>query len=83
MRPPVCAICDRDLEESDGGVIYFKKRFSDKVWDRKMNRIQGVGHPPYAEWFCGKHFDRVKELEELTIDKAISKINEEIRENKK
>ncbi|MBK5113613.1 MAG: hypothetical protein KGD59_10625 [Candidatus Heimdallarchaeota archaeon] len=83
MRPPVCAICDRDLEENDGGVIYFKKRFSDKVWDRKMNRIQGVGHPPYAEWLCGKHFDRAKELEELTIDKAISKINEEIRENKK
>lgn len=77
MRPPVCAICDIDLEENEGGVIYYKKRFSDKVWDRKMNRINGVGHPPYAEWFCGKHHDRAKELEDLTIDKALAKMREE------
>lgn len=77
MRPLVCAICDVDLEENEGGVIYYKKRFSDKVWDRKMNRINGVGHPPYAEWFCGKHYDRAKELEDLTIDKALTKIREE------
>jgi len=77
MRPPVCGICDQDLEENEGGVIHFKKRFSDKVWDRKMNRIKGVGHPPYAEWFCGKHFDKAKELETLTIDKAMTKIREE------
>ncbi|NPE09587.1 MAG: hypothetical protein GNW80_14975 [Asgard group archaeon] len=77
MRPPVCVICDVDLEENEGGVIYYKKRFSDKVWDRKMNRINGVGHPPYAEWFCGKHYDRAKELEDLTIDKALIKIREE------
>ena len=79
MRPPVCVICDKDLEEKEGGVVYFKKRFSDKVWDRKMKRINGVGHPPYAEWFCGKHYERAKELVDLTINEAITKIREELK----
>jgi hypothetical protein len=74
MRPPVCAICDEDLMEDEGGIIYFKKRFSDKVWDRKMERIHGVGHPPYAEWFCEKHITLAKEVEHLTIDKALQEI---------
>ena len=77
MKPPVCGICDHDLEEKEGGVIYFNKRFSDKVWDRTMKRIHGTGHPPYAEWFCDKHYPRAKELQELTIDKAMALMREE------
>ena len=77
MKPPVCAICEIDLEENEGRLISFKKRFSDKVWDRKMERIKGVGHPPYTEWFCGKHYDKAKKLEDITIDKAIIQICEE------
>ncbi|NHJ46995.1 MAG: hypothetical protein FK733_04325 [Asgard group archaeon] len=77
MRPPVCAICDEDIDENEGGLIYFKKRFSDKVWERKMERIEGVGHPPYAEWFCKKHYSKAKEHKGLTIDKAFAKIREE------
>ena len=77
MKPPVCVICDRDIEENEGGVVYFKKRFSDHVWDRRMERIGGVGHPPYAEWFCKKHYTIAKDLENLTIDKAINTIQEE------
>ena len=76
MRPPVCAICDRDLDENEGGVVYFKKRFSDKVWDRKMKRIHGVGHPPYAEWFCEKHIALAREVEDQIINVAISIIRE-------
>jgi len=72
MRPPVCAVCDKDLEENEGGLIYFKERFSDRVWQRKMNRIHGVGHPPNAEWFCADHYPRAKELQDLTIDKAMA-----------
>ncbi len=74
MRPPVCTICDEDLEEGEGGIVYFKKRFSDKVWDRKMERIHGVGHPPYAEWFCEKHIKLAKGFQHLTIDKALQEI---------
>jgi len=77
MRPPVCGICDHNLEEKEGGVIYFKKRFSDKVWDSPMKRIHGTGHPPNAEWFCNKHYPRAKELQELTIDKAMALMREE------
>ncbi|MCF2144794.1 MAG: hypothetical protein ACTSXO_00620 [Candidatus Heimdallarchaeota archaeon] len=77
MRPPICAICDKDLGEGEGGLIYFKQRFSDRVWERKMQRINGVGHPPNAEWFCEKHYPRAKELQDLTIDKAIAIILKE------
>jgi hypothetical protein len=79
MRPPVCVICDEDIGENEGGLVYFKKRFSDRVWERKMERIEGVGHPPYAEWFCERHYLKAKELENLTIDKALNKIHEEER----
>jgi hypothetical protein len=61
MRPPICAICDKDLDGGEGGLVYFAKRPSDIEWDEKMKRLGRVGHPPYAEWFCDRHF---------TIDKA-------------
>ena len=77
MEPPICIICDIDLDENEGGLIYFKKRFSDKVWDRKINRIGGTGHPPYAAWFCNQHYPKAKKLENLTIDKALSIIRKE------
>ena len=78
MRPPECAICGKEFDEdTKGGLIYFKKRFSDKVWNRKMDRIGGTGHPPYADWFCEIHYQRAKELSNLTIDKAMSKLRNE------
>ncbi len=77
MKPPVCVICDKDIDEKEGGLVYFKKRFSDYVWERRMKRIGGVGHPPYAEWFCKKHYAIAKDLDNLTIDKAINLIQEE------
>ncbi len=50
MRPPICRICDKKLiDKDDGGLIYFKKRPSDIEWEKKMEEIRGVGHPPYAE----------------------------------
>ncbi len=77
MRPPTCRICDKDLEENEGGLVSFRKRFSDLVWERKMKRINGVGHPPYTDWFCEKHYQRAQELKDLTIDKAMAIMNEE------
>jgi len=72
MRPPECAICGNEFEPGEkGGVVKFKKRFSDHAWIRKMKRIAGVGHPPYSDWFCEKHFDRAKELSNLPINKAM------------
>lgn len=36
-----------------------------------MEKKGMVGHPPYAEWFCGEHYKKAKELKNLTVDKAM------------
>ncbi|MHA1473213.1 MAG: hypothetical protein ACTSQW_08965 [Promethearchaeota archaeon] len=73
MKPPVCCICDKKLDFPDeGGLIYFKKRYSDKIWDKKMEENDMVGHPPYAEWFCKDHFEKANKLKDLPIDKALN-----------
>jgi hypothetical protein len=73
MKPPICRVCGKNFSADDeGDLIYFKKRPKDIEWDEMMKREPGmVGHPPYADWFCNKHFTKAKELEHLTIDKAI------------
>jgi hypothetical protein len=39
MKPPICCICDKRLDYLDeGGLIYFKKRSSDKKWDKRMEK---------------------------------------------
>jgi len=55
-------------------LIYFKKRPSDYEWDRIMEIKRMIGHPPYAEWFCGDHYKKAKELEYLSIDDAMSQL---------
>jgi len=77
MRPPICRICDKNLETDEGGLIYFKKRPSDIEWDVRIEKIGGVGHPPYADWFCNKHYNEAYELKHFPIDKAM-----EIMKNK-
>lgn len=76
MRPPICRICDKKLADRDdggliGGLIYFKKRPSDIEWGERMRKIRGIGHPPYAEWFCKDHYDKAYRLKYLTIDEAM------------
>ncbi len=80
MRPPICIICDKDFRDSDeGGVIYFKKRKSDKKWTEMMEKKGMVGHPPYAEWFCGEHFESAKALEHLHIDEALKILSKKFK----
>ena len=72
MKPPVCCICDKRLDYPDeGGLIYFKKKASDREWEERMEREGMVGHPPYAEWFCEDHYNNALQLKHLTIDKAL------------
>lgn len=72
MKPPICCICDKNLDyPDDGGLIYFKKRPSDKKWDKIMEENGMVGHPPYAEWFCKDHFKKANELKDIPIDRAM------------
>ena len=78
MRPPMCAICGKeDFDLKKGGLVYFALRTSDQKWEKKMKDKGMVGHPPYAEWFCEKHFPKAKELENLTIDKAMDVLKKE------
>lgn len=78
MKPPICRICDKRLaDKNDGGLIYFKKRPSDIKWERKMEEIGGVGHPPYAEWFCKKHYEKAIKLKNLPIDEALKILRSE------
>lgn len=71
MKPPICCICGQRLDYPDeGDLIYFKKRPSDEEWDKLMEENGMTGHPPYAEWFCGDHYAKAKELKDLPIDKA-------------
>ena len=73
MRPPICSICDKELIDLDkSGLIYFKKRLSDIDWEKKMKEIGGIGHPPYAEWFCKKHYGKANKLSHLAIDIALN-----------
>ncbi len=60
----------------DGGLIYFKKRPSDIAWQDRMDKENMVGHPPYAEWFCGEHYERAKKVQHLTIDEALKIIEQ-------
>ena len=71
MRPPICDICNKKFDDKEGGLVYFKKRPSDMEWDIRMQQPGMVGHPPYAEWFCGLHYEKAKDLSHLTIDKAM------------
>ena len=72
MRPPECRVCDKKMGKDDGGLVQFEKRPSDIEWDKKANKIEGfVGHPPYIDWFCSKHYNKAKELKSLTIDKVM------------
>ena len=74
MKPPNCAICGKDC--GNGKIIYFKLRLSDQKWHEKMKKINGVGHPPEAEWFCEDHCDIASELSDLTINEAFNKMKE-------
>lgn len=76
MRPPICGICEKRMEMDEGGLVYFKKRESDIAWEKKMEETHGIGHPPYAEWFCGEHFDKARALSELTRDEAMARLKE-------
>ncbi len=82
MKPPICTICYKEFIESDeGGLVYFEQRKSDKKWVQLMREEGMTGHPPYAEWFCGEHYEAAKELSKLTIDEAMKQLNEKFNKN--
>ncbi len=73
--PPECCICHKDFTPGiDGGLIYFAKRTTDMEWDRLVEETGMVGHPPYAAWFCKKHYKKAIKYKDLYINDAMEKI---------
>lgn len=79
MRPPICAICDKRLEEEEmktGGLVSFAKSENDLAWDKRAEEPGFVGHPPYLEWFCEKHYPKARSLSHLTRAEAMKEMRE-------
>ncbi|MBD3350154.1 MAG: hypothetical protein GF364_01555 [Candidatus Lokiarchaeota archaeon] len=79
MRPPICAICDKRFAPNEGGLVYFKKRESDKKWYKRAKEEYIIGHPPNAEWFCEDHYVKAKEYENLPLHEALEKLRREFK----
>ena len=67
MRPPICAICDRDIRDYPD-LKFDLVRFAD------FEAIEGPGHPDGLEWFCSDHIKQAQERELLFISDAIREI---------
>jgi nitrate/TMAO reductase-like tetraheme cytochrome c subunit len=76
MMPPECIICHKKVEpfSKKEGLIHFAKRESDLQWDKEMEVSGNTGHPPYAAWFCKKHYKKALFVRNEFIDCAINKI---------
>ena len=75
MRPPICEICNKDFNpDREGGLLYFKKTPEGLEFDRRVEEEGIVGHPPYAGWFCGKHYPRAMKLTDMSLREALRKI---------
>lgn len=75
MKPPVCEICGKALKEKEGGLVYFRKTEADRQWDMEMEDAHLKGDPPYAGWFCKKHYGDACGLTNFSIDDALREIN--------
>lgn len=62
MRPPVCAVCERMLDEPAAGLVRFQPTDESRAWRERAERDGFVGHPPDEGWFCATHVDRAREL---------------------
>ncbi len=74
MKPPVCEICGKALKEKEGGLVYFQKTEADRLWDVEMEEFHMKGDPPYAGWFCKKHYEDACALSNFHFDDAVAKI---------
>ncbi|MHA1682167.1 MAG: hypothetical protein ACTSUE_14615 [Promethearchaeota archaeon] len=76
MRPPECAYCG---VEEDCELVSFKKGEKDLEWEARMEKIGGVGHPPWVDWFCKEHAVVAKKYTQMKRKEAWIKIKEELK----
>ncbi len=69
MRPPICAICNRDVRDCPD-LKFDLVRFAD------FEAMEGPGHPKGLEWFCSDHIKPAQERDHLFESDAIQEIKE-------
>lgn len=71
MRPPICAVCERAVDD-DGGLVQFVSRATDLAWRERAKQPGFVGHPPDTDWFCADHIELARQMAATTtIDVAL------------
>lgn len=63
--PPVCEICDADLDPATGGggLVTFQPDDRSREWRQRAAEERGfVGHPPDTGWFCAAHIDAARQV---------------------
>jgi hypothetical protein len=76
MRPPICAICDRDFRDSlsEGGYVQFKLTDDDIAKNKKLQESKMAGHPAGLEWFCKHHYVTANMYRHLTYAEVMKTI---------
>lgn len=70
MRPPICALCDRD-QRDDWDLNFSLVRFRD------FETLDRPGHPKGVEWFCDDHVELARKYEDLPFAEAMKQIRKE------
>lgn len=83
MRPPICAICEADIEpDEDGGLVTFAKTERDEQWYERARAEPGfVGTPPNIDWFCARHIEAARALSHMTYAEAFAELAKQFGES--
>jgi len=69
MRPPICAICNRDQRD-------YPDLDFDLITFREVQQLDRPGHPEGMEWFCQDHSKAAKERDYLLCEEALRQMRE-------
>ncbi|MFW6078677.1 MAG: hypothetical protein ACOC8B_02695 [Gemmatimonadota bacterium] len=80
MRPPIGAVCDRDVDpREEGADIAFRPEPGQESTRpgraEEVSRDDFAGHPGNVAWFCSDHQDAAERLPDLTPAEALERLN--------
>ena len=77
MRPPICAICDKDFRNSENiSGVHFALSKEDVQYNKRFDQEGFVGHPAGFEWFCEDHIKLAEKYSHLTLAQAMVTMRE-------
>ena len=74
MRPPICAICHKRFDTSEGGLVSFTLTPEEVEHNKVFNQKGYSGHPKGLDWFCGEHIEKAKALKHFSLGEAMAKM---------